>query len=100
MKYAGVYFYSLQYNCFMLPMLVRYTVYDVDIPFPSLFTYPANVWELLCYLIPGLPYPSLFLFSGFPLILLKLQCTSLHIFLKAMIIISRSYHILMIPVIY
>ena len=47
-------------------MVGSYSVCDFDIPyhvifpFPVIFPYPVNVQEILCNLIPGLPYPVLF----------------------------------------
>ena len=38
-------------------MFIQYNFCDVDIPRVVNFPYPVSLHELLCYLIPGLPYP-------------------------------------------
>ena len=50
-------------------MVVCYIMYYAELPypviftFPGLFPYPVNVQEILCDIIPGLPYPGLFPFT-------------------------------------
>ena len=48
MNFVGVCFYSWWYNCFIMTMVVRYTVCDVKLSFPGLFFFPS------LFLLPGL----------------------------------------------
>ena len=41
-------------------MVIKYTVVNVEIPYPIKFPYPANVHEFLCDIILSLTYPVKF----------------------------------------
>ena len=44
-------------------MVVKYTLFDNEITYPGLFTYPSFLQGFLCDLILGLTFPGLFTYS-------------------------------------